>query len=224
MVKKLHKSIIEIQSENRRIKGELLTINFVSIHFSLMKYASIKIYKTEKNYFIQIFEPKNNKDWEFNFYKIDDIYDVTRFIKDKYKVYKKYYNINESFDELKNENGSIEVIDSNKHTDLHNYRIYMDEGILKDRLIEVLLKSLNKIFNHSEFKFEHSLKHITIYENKNTTISYYINLLDDDYYLIEFKPSEKSFYFICDGILELKKLIKGQYEEFQKKSQNYIIK
>jgi hypothetical protein len=124
--------------------------------------------------------------------------------------------LNESIDGLENEE-VIKKITSYEYSDLLYKTIQNDKGMLGDKLKELLHKSLYKIFNHDKFKFQYSLTHINIYENKNTTISFYISLLEDDWFLVEFKPSTESYFFICDGFLGLKKLIKGEYEQYQKR-------
>jgi hypothetical protein len=221
-IKKIPNSLIERKRDKRITKNETRLIENINITFSNIKYASIKIYRTETNYYIQIFEPKDVIDWEFNYYKIEDVWDVIQFIKDKLKLYEKHkislYSLKESvFTGLKNEDESIEGLSKDKYRELKNYRIYLDDSMLGDKTVDFIFKRIEKIFKHEDFKFEHSLKHITIYENKNTTIAFYINLLEDDYYLVEFKPSLQSFFFLCDGVRGLLMLIKGQYEQFQKR-------
>jgi hypothetical protein len=222
-IKKIPNSLIERKEDKRITKSETRLIENINITFYNIRYSSIKIYRTETNYYSQIFEPKEDNNWEFNYYKIEDIWDVIQFIKDKLKLYEKHkrqtsYSLKESvFTGLKNKDESIEGLSKDKYYELKNYRIYLEDSMLGDKTVEFIFKRIKKIFNHEDFKFEHSLKHITIYENKNTTIAFYINLLEDDYYLVEFKPSSQSFFFLCDGVRGLLMLIKGQYEQFQKR-------
>lgn len=95
IVGKMPNGILKVGNEHRRSTKHLdWVVPYISIRFS--EYASITVYKTETKYFIQVFEPKDNKEWEVNFYKMDDILDVIDSIKNKYKVYKSYYQTNES--------------------------------------------------------------------------------------------------------------------------------
>lgn len=221
-IKTIPNSLIERKEDKRLTANQegIWYFEHIEISFSNIRYSHIRVYKTETNFYTQIFEPIRDKDnnWEFNHYKLDDIYDVVLFIKDKLKLYNKHYSLTESaLAGLKNEDETIESINNDKYNDLKINRIYIDEGMLGDRIYNFIHKRIGDIFNHNDFRYEHSLKHITIYENKNTTIAFYINLLEDDYYLVDFKPSKDSYLFVCDGVKGLLKLIKGQYEQFQKR-------
>ena len=223
-VKKIPFSKIEKEKELRkRVRTSYNTeweIESIEIVFSNMTYALVKIYKTQTNYFAQIFEPFEpvaGSDWVYNYYKLHDIYDVISLIKEKYnELYKVYYVSESALSGLKNEDGSIEGISGEKFMELTKKIIALNEGILGDKIYQYIKDKLLKIFNHNNFKFEYGLNSITVYENENTTIAFFICLIEDDYFIVKFDPSNNSYYFLCDGIRGLLKLIKGQYEQFQK--------
>ena len=223
-VKKIPFSKIEKEKELRkRVRTSYNTeweIESIKIVFSNMTYALVKIYKTQTNYFAQIFEPFEpvaGSDWVYNYYKLHDIYDVISLIKEKYnELYKVYYVSESALSGLKNEDGSIEGISGEKFMELTKKIIALNEGILGDKIYQYIKDKLLKIFNHNNFKFEYGLNSITVYENENTTIAFFICLIEDDYFIVKFDPSNNSYYFLCDGIRGLLKLIKGQYEQFQK--------
>ena len=223
-VKKIPFSKIEKEKELRkRVRTSYNTeweIESIEIVFSNMTYALVKIYKTQTNYFAQIFEPFEpvaGSDWVYNYYKLHDIYDVISLIKEKYnELYKVYYVSESALSGLKNEDGSIEGISGEKFMELTKKIIALNEGILGDKIYQYIKDKLLKIFNHNNFKFEYGLNSITVYENENTTIAFFICLIEDDYFIVKFDHSNNSYYFLCDGIRGLLKLIKGQYEQFQK--------
>lgn len=218
-IKKIPNSLIK-RVENKSITPKNKSIfEYIDISFSRMKYSHIKVYKTETNFYTQIFEPVKGNNWEFNYYKLDDVWDVMQFIKDKLKLYNKYYSVNEMV-ELKNSD-TFEIIDEDTYDELKTDIIDIEEGSFGSKTKELIYKRVQNIFNHDKFKFKISFEildfkaihYINIYENK---IAFSINLIKDDYYLVKFRSGEGILFFICDGIKGLLKLIKQQYEQLLK--------
>jgi hypothetical protein len=211
-IKKIPNSLIK-RIDNKVIsKSGLSKFEYIEISFSNIKYSHIKVYKTETNFYTQIFEPilHHKVNWEFNYYKLDDVWDVMQFIKDKLKLYNKY-SVNEMV-ELKS-NDIVETIDEVRYNELKTGIIYLEKGLLGYKTKEFIYKKVQNIFN-SKFIFKNEYSYyITIYKNR---IAFCINLLEDDYYLVKFKSGEVVIFFICDGIKGLLKLIKERYEQLLK--------